>query len=233
MFRSVALATLSLSIATVAYGDVVPVAGASTGVFSAPTTGTAVANTWTFGSGANESSIVFGGLPFAGTTPLTFNLGTLTLSNGGNGGLSPDTYTALLQITAAFTTPLGQNAIFDDTISLMVVNGSPEKKVAVSSVPGPKTFTTGGETYTVTFNGMFDAAIGGNDITSDPGLTVDNPGSGSADSTVGTAWLRATVTAGPASGGTDTSPVPEPGSLGLLLSAVGGIGFALYRKRTV
>ncbi len=233
--RKIAIATL-ISLATLAgvpaYGALVQ--GTTSGTFSNATTGTiSPSNQWNFASGANASSLLFTGDPFGlANTPLTFSLGDLLLTNGGNGGLTPGSYTSDLTISINFSTPNGQTSSFLDSLTLVIDNGSPGKKVAISSMPGPQSFTVGSTTYTVTFDGMFDSATGGTNITT-TGLTVFNPGSGSAAANTGTAYLRATVSAQESSTPPPGSTIPEPGSLSLLLSAMSGLGIALYRKRAV
>jgi hypothetical protein len=222
------LASLASSLCVAGYADILPVIGSTTGTYltGSATTGTASGTTWTFGAGANASTIVYdsGGTSFNGNTALDINLGSLTLSNGGNGGLSPGSYSAELDLTVAFTTPVG-SVVLLDLLNLTIDNGSNGFKLLLSGLP-VESFTVGSTTYTVTLDGLYDAASGGNLLSS--GLSVDNPGSGSSDPTIGTAYLRGTVTAG--SDIIPTSAVPEPGSISLLFTALGGVAFSLRRK---
>jgi hypothetical protein len=241
MNRSVLLASLALALCAGGYADVVPVAGSTSGSFlsGSATIGTTSGGTWNFASGANASSIVYSssGTSFGtANTPLGINLGSLTLSNGGNGGAAPGTYTAELDLTVTFTTPVGSLVLPDD-LTLTLTNGSHGQDILLSGLP-TGSFTVGGETYSVTIDGLYSAASGGTLLTSGCSATapnclfVANPGSGSAPANIGTAYLRGTVTASSSIGPpVPPSSVPEPGSVGLLLTVLGGIVFSVRRKR--
>ena len=113
------------------------------GTFSNPTTGTASGTEWTFANASNTSSLSFTGTPSLAITNQSFNLGQLLLTNGGQGGIGSG----------------------EHSIDL--------RKVAFTSLPSPQTFSSGGVTYVVTFNGMFDAPTGGNNINA-TGLSASN-----------------------------------------------------------
>lgn len=86
-----------------------------------------------------------GGTSFNGNTPLDINLGLLTLSNGGNGALSPGAYSAELDLTVAFTTPVG-SVVPPDLLNLTIANGSTGVKLLLSGLP-VESFTVGATTY--------------------------------------------------------------------------------------
>jgi hypothetical protein len=233
MNRLIVLGALGLAAMAAAYADSYPVQGMINGSFDTPSSGngsvattTTTNDTWQFVSGVNSTKVVYVAGPNFGLTnippDLDISLGSLTLSVAGQGGIgSNGTYTDNLNINVAFTTPTGGLASFADTLSLQVVNGTNGYRVLFSGLPSPVSFMDASNVlYTVTFDGMFDAATGGTDITAD-GLQVDNGGNSD------TAYLRATISAaGP-------TVVPEPGSISLLLSAIGGVAIAMYRKRSV
>ena len=210
-----------------AYGDSVPVAGSTSGGFTSTNTGTISAdgNTWNF---AQQSNLVYSNAntSFASppSTPLDINLGLLTLTNGSNGGLGTGTHTAVLTLNVTFTDPSGGLATLPDTITLSIDNGNGDTKVALTSLP-TGSFTLGGDTYTVTLDGLYDSASGGN---LKPELYTVNP-QGNNPSTQDMGYLRGTVTA---TGGSITT-VPEPGSLSMLMVAIGGVVFSLRRRHQV
>jgi len=226
MSRFVIMIMAGLTVLGVAaYGDSVPVAGSTSGGFTSTNTGTISADTltWDFASQSNlvysDANTSFGN-PTSQNTPLDINLGLLTLTNGSNGGLGMGSHTAVLTLTVTFTDPSGGVATLPDTITLTVDNGNGDTKVALTSSP-VGSFFLGGETYSVTIDGFYDSPSGGNFLSE---ISTLNPGGSAA--TIGTGYLRGTVTAT----GSSTTVVPEPGSISLLLTALGGVAFLLRRR---
>jgi len=216
---------------SVASADAIqPVGGNTSGTFSNGA-GTAAfstsGDTWKIYPGTgNESSIVVTGNSFGvNNTPLTTLLATLTLANGGNGG-GDNTFTADMDLTVNFTSPGGSNFVgFIDGLQLTTATGGGGNKnlnVIFGGLPAPQTFSYNGFDYTVTLNGYFDAASGGSLMTN---LVSNNDG----NSTV-SAYLRGTITS-EATTILIPSAVPEPVSIGLLLTVIAGVGLAARRKR--
>jgi hypothetical protein len=230
MKKSILLAFLVFVLCAGAYADVVTVAGSTDGSYVSSTVGSVTSTTWSFDPGNNLSTLVYaGGATFSGDTTLTgVDLGSLTLTNGGNGG-NIKSGTAELDLTVTFTTPGGSTTI-DDQLSLSIVNGANGMEVVVTGTPS-NSFTFGTETFTVMVNGLYDAASGGSLLSS---LSVDNPGSGKATAT-GTAYLLGTISActtgADGCGGTITgSDTPEPSSIFLLGSVLFGVTNIVRKK---
>jgi len=226
--KIVVMVALTAGVFTNAYGDSMPVAGSTAGAFTSVDTGSISGggSTWDFASKSNlvyDNANTSFGDPFPQNTPLDINLGSLTLNNGSQGGLGVGDHFGVLDLTVTFTTPVGVAAI-SDGIKLTIDNGNGGTKVAVTALP-LGSFIVSGVTYTVTIDGLYDAVSGGNLVSEI--FTLDPHGSDPATSQ--TRYLRGTVTAS----GVSETVVPEPGSVSLLLTAISGVAFSLYRKRLI
>ena len=209
------------------------VEGSTTGTFSneASSTGgttSASGTTWTYYNGTgNASTVVVTGDNFGPSlTPLTTLLATLTVNNGGNGG-GNDVFTADLNLLISFTTPAGQSTNLIDGLQLTTDTGGPGNDtldVSFGGLPGPQSFSFGGFTYTVTLDGYFDAATGGNSISD---LVVYNPGGN--NTTSGNAYLRGTITSMQDIG--TASAVPEPSSVIFLATVIAGVVWLRLRNK--
>ena len=232
--RLITVVALAVGSFAVAHADPFPVVGTVSGSFATPSgnqngglaTTTTTNDTWLFDNGTNTTKILYSAGPsFNSSVPpsVDISLGSLTMTVMGNGGIGAgQAPTDNLLISVNFTTPTGI-ASFIDPLSLSIDNGSSGFRILLTGIPGPQTFTAVGVAYTVTFDGMFNSlAAGGTDITK-TGLQVDT------GSNTGTAYLKGTISAA----GSTLPAIPEPGSLGLLLTAIGGLAFSLYRKRLV
>jgi len=218
----------------VAYADAMQSVGGNTSGTFSNGAGTAAfstsGDTWKIYPGTgNESSIVVTGNSFGiNNTPLTTLLATLTLANGGNGG-GDNTFTADMNLTVNFTTPGGSNFVtFIDGLQLTTATGGGGNKnlnVAFGGLPGPQTFSFSGYDYTVTLDGYFDAASGGSPMSN---LVSSNDGNPTVS-----AYLRGTITSEASTTVTPSAIVPEPISVGLMLTVIAGVGLAARRKRAV
>jgi hypothetical protein len=221
--RLAALAVTTCVFVQMASSDSMPVSGSVGGTFLESEIGSVSGDTWNFGNGANAGKIRFEAGPLApGGTTEAFSLGSLTLSDSGYGGAGNGVYSANLKIDVNFTNPTAGLATFLDTLSLKLINGSQGVDLLFDSPPSAQTLPVGSNLYTLRFDGLFDAPIGGHDITA-AGLRVDNA-AGPWAAHVDTAYLRATVF---------LASVPEPDSLTLLLTGFAGLGLwrALLRGR--
>jgi len=197
------------------------------GTFLNPEIGAVNGSTWTFANADNTGSLSFGETSFA-TFGQDFSLGRLTLTNGGQGGIGAGNHSVDLRIDILFE-ELDYHLSLVDAITLSIDNGSKGKKVVFAAIPTPRTFTTGGITYVVTFNGLFDAPTGGTNITS-TGLQVSNPSVHDPDND-GSAYLRATVTSSVAPSVLALAPIPEAHAFGLLFTTICILGLAGFRTR--
>ena len=221
MFKLIVI--LGLGIAGTACADTMATV---LGTFSNPTTGTASGTEWTFANASNTSSLSFTGTPSLAITNQSFNLGQLLLKNGGQGGIGSGEHSIDLTIDIDFA-QLVHHVRFVDTITLEITNGSNERKVALTSLPSPQTFSSGGVTYVVTFNGMFDAPTGGNNINA-TGLSASNQHPHETDA-VASAYLQATLSSG-LQASPSIVPNSEPGAVSLIFTVI-GLTFVAYRRR--
>jgi len=215
---------LSLGIASAAFGDSM---ASSWGAFSNPIDGAASASSWTLANVNHSSSLSFAGASSLVIPDQSFTLGELLLTNGGQGGIGNGEHTIDLTLDIDFAQP-NQRIRFVDTISLTINNGSQGTKVAFTSIPAPQTFASDGLSYIVTFNGMFDAPTGGNNISAS-GLSASNPHLHEADSAAH-AYLQGTL-----SSGVQTNPAiivhnPEPQAIAMLFLVI-CLAFVGYRRR--
>lgn len=224
--RVLALTVLATLLIAPIYADIAPVAGSSGGTFANPTGGsTADANNWYY-DGQN-GFVTFTGTSFSGSTPHSFNLGSIVLSNSANQG--DGTFTADLDLVLTFTTPVG-TVNFADGLQLNAQPGGGQSGhgdqlvLNFGGFPSAQSFTVGSETYTVSYDGFFNSAD--NENTAVTSLFVTNNPGGTA-----TAYLWGTITATPANSEITEATVPEPGSVLLLLTAVGASAAGLRRRR--
>lgn len=204
---------LGLGIASTACADSM---ASISGMFSNATIGAASGTEWTFASGSNESSLSFVRSQSPVITNQSFNLGQILLTNGGQGGIGNGEHTIDLVIDIDFA-QLAHQVRFVDPITLKIDNGSGGSKIAFTSIPAPQTFTSGGLSYVVTFNGMFDAPTGGNNITAN-GLNANNPRPHEGVSPA-LAYLQATLSSGTEAKTLTFVSNPEPWSVVLLLTS--------------
>jgi hypothetical protein len=199
-----------------AFADVMSVTGSASGAFANPSGGSVNGATWTYYA---TDTVTFAGAAFNGSTPESFDFGTITLNHPVNSGTS--TLTADLDLTVNFTTPNGQHVNFVDGLQLQTQNGNHPDTLVLNFMgfPGPQSFTVGGETYTVSYSGFSSSSSTFASVSS---LTVDRGSSGSA-------YLWGSITADPNS--VTTASVPEPGSVILLATVAGGIVLARRRKK--
>jgi hypothetical protein len=198
-----------------------PIAGNTAATFANPSGGSTVSgNNWFYDG--RDGVVTFSGTSFSGSTPSSFNLGLITLRNFSNQGNG--VFTADLDLLLTFTTPVGATVSFADGLQLTAQPGNGDGhgdslELDFGGFPGPKSFTVGNETYTVSYDGFFDSAANNN--TPLASLFVANSPGGTAS-----AFLWGTITAtDPAS-----AAIPEPASI-LLLGTVGVLVAGLGRRR--
>jgi len=159
---------------------------------------------------------------FSGSTPGSFDFGSIVLTNQGT---RPEgTFGATLNLHLDFTNPDGQSVDFEDGLQIVAQSGGGNSGhgdqlwLNFQGYPDPQSFTVGSEIYAVTYDGFFDSDH--NPVTD---LFVENNPGGTA-----TAHLWGTITSvdPPA-----VAPVPEPGSAVLLLTVAAGCIMGVRRKR--
>src|SRR5262249_19324974 len=154
-----------------AHADIMPVGGGATGTFLNPTGGSTVSgNQWRY-DGAN-GFVTFNGTTFSGFTSSSFNFGSIVLTNLSS--QPTGTFTADLDVTLSFTIPAGQIVDFTDGLQIQAQSGGGESGhgdgliLNYAGFPSPKTFSVGGETYTISYDGFYNSASNKN--TSVPSL---------------------------------------------------------------
>lgn len=209
--RVLGMTALAALLLMPAYADIEPVVGSASGTFSNPTNGSTVSgNQWLYNG--STGFVTFNGAGFSGSTPHAFNFGSVTLTN--KSSQPTGTFDATLNLEVDFTTPAGKSAVFADALAVTAQSGGGSSGhgdvLTFNGFPGPQTFSAGGETYTVAYDGFFDSSLNENTALTSV-FVVNDPGGTS------TAYLWGTITADP----TTDSRVPEPSSVILLITVAG------------
>jgi hypothetical protein len=216
--RLILTSLLGLYILSPAYGDFLPISGSTVGGF--PNAIGVLTSTRKYNG--NNGFVTFTPAQFSGLIAQQFTFGVLTLSNTSNGGNG--TFSTQLGLTVNFNDLVGHSAVFSDMLRLTAVSGNDgidRLMLDYAGFPAPQQFTASGATYTVSYDGFFDSLgvqISELAVANKPGgsLAAYLKGTVSAEQTVSTSNLPA-------------STVPEPSSVALLGTVVGGIVFALRR----
>lgn len=180
--------------------------------------------TWGTPDGTPANQVAFDKLggTFSSTTETPFKVGKITYFNGTTAsGTTPDSVD--LALTLTFLNPALGSITSDYTFKIVTTTNTSDPDASADYLYLPTAFSTtsfliGGTTYNVKLTGFSDIVGDGFLASDDLALHVREGGTASAD-------LFAEVT-------TQTSAVPEPQNLALMLAGLGMMGLVARRRRS-